>query len=356
MLKKIFVLLIFVVNFCLTMHAVDAKGINVKKAPATLNYTEFYKTKYDLKDKLYIIGHKNPDSDTVCSAISYAELKNKMGLKAEPIVCGAINDETAFALEYFGITPPTKVDNVKGLNIILVDHASFQQAANGMNKANVLEIVDHHQEGNIIPEKPISIRCLPVGSVNTIIYGMYGENRIVPSPKAAGAMLTGILSDTMNLRQNASVLDKKAVAELSVRAKVKDVDAFYSQMAEAAASYKGKTDKEIFDVDSKNYEFNGRKVAISCILAKSEEAIPEVAQRVNAVLPVVLSERNADMVFARVAFVGGNKSAVIYCGKDSKAVAENAYGMTKDNMIIVNEIVGRKDNLVPKLSKEINKL
>jgi len=319
------------------------------------NYNEFLKDKYGVTEKAYVVGHKNPDSDTVCSAIAYAELKNKLGIPAEAIVCGPVNDETDFALNYFKISVPRLVKDVKGLKVILVDHATYKQAAENMQEANIIEIVDHHQFGNIIPEKVIPMHFLPVGSVNTVVYSMYLENKIKPSQAAAGAMLTGILSDTRNLTENASALDKNAVAKLVKLAGLKDKEIFYTGMKEAAASYKGKTDKDIYYSDSKEYTMNGYKVMITCVNAKNEAAILEVAQRMQAVTPTIMSEKGLDFAFASITCDGVEKSAVVAGGKDSKAILEAAFGKTEAGIATVSKLLMRKRDLVPAFTKALEK-
>ena len=309
-----------------------------------------------MDNKLSIIGHKHPDSDTVFSAYAYAELKNKLGIPAKAIVYGLPNDESQFAIDYFGIKAPESVTTVAGKRLVLVDHATYSQAAEGINTAEVVEIVDHHQFGNIIPKKVIAMRCMPWGSTNTIIYQMYQENKIKPSRQAAGAMLTGILSDTRNLHNNASVYDIKAVEKLQKLAKLKDKDAYYKEMVKAAASYKGKSDKEILNLDSKEFVFNGYKVFITCVNAKTEADLEAVALRMQNVMPEAFKEKDLDMMFACVTCDGVAKSAIACYGENSKEVAEKAYGKAKDNVILVEKELARKVNLVPDLSSEIDKL
>lgn len=319
------------------------------------NYNEFLKTKYGVTDIAYVIGHKNPDSDTVCSAIAYAELKNKLGIPAEAVICGPVNDETAYALEYFGLKTPKLQKDVKGLKVILVDHANYKQAADNMKAANIIEIVDHHQFGNIIPEKVIPMRFMPLGSVNTVVYSMYLENNVKPSKAAAGAMLTGILSDTRNLTENASDLDKNAALKLAKIAGLKDKEAFYTGLKEAAASYKGKNDKEIFYTDSKEYTMNGHKVMITCVNAKNEAAILEVAQRMQAVVPVAMSEKGLDYAFASITCDGVEKSAVVAGGNNSQAILEKAFGKPNKGVAVANKLLVRKRDLVPAITKELEK-
>ena len=340
------------VNVC-SAGTEQAKEITAKH----FSYAEHYKSAYGTEDKLYIIGHKNPDSDTVCSAIAYAELKNRLGIPAEAIVCGPLNGETEFALKYFDIQPPKLVSDVSGRRIALVDHSSYLQGVKGLKSAEVLEIVDHHRLEDVIPKKPITMRFAPLGSANTIIYGIYKENKLKPFRNAAAAMLIGIMSDTNNLTSSLTTsLDRLAVKELAHKVKLKDRDALYRDMVRAQAGYKGKTDEQIFHSDAKEYNFNGYRIIISSIMAPDEGSIEAMASRMQAIMPKIREKMGADMLFAKVEYALGTKTALLHCGKDSLQMLQAAYGNPEDGRLLVDRHVPRKNDLVPNLSREIGKL
>lgn len=352
-----FMLSVFIGN-CHVTEATNNAGNKYNKQSCKLisQQAKFYTDKYGSNQTLYIIGHKNPDSDTVFSAIAYAELKNKLGIPAEALVYGNVNEETQFAIDYFNIKPPSKTDTVAGKRLVLVDHATYKQAAKGIKEAEIIEIVDHHQFGDIIPKNVISMRVMPSGSANTIIYQMYQENKIKPSYQSAGAMLAGILSDTHNLRSNTTIYDIKSVDKLQKIVKIKNRESLYKEMVKAAASYSGKSDKEILCEDSKEYVFNGYNVFITCVNAPTEAAIKDVAKRMLKVMPEAYKEKSVDMMFARVMHDGTDKSAIVYYGPNTNSVTEAAYGQAVDNIVVVNKVLIRKKDLVPDLSAQINKL
>lgn len=353
---------IFCLSMFISMHSASEAAKNadygdeIQNSKSISLQAEFYDAKYASNQILSIIGHKNPDSDTVFSAIAYSELKNKLGIPAEALVYGNVNEETQFAIDYFNIEPPLKINTVAGKRLVLVDHATYKQAAEGIKEAEIIEIVDHHQFGDIIPKNVISMRFMPLGSVNTIIYQMYLENKIKPSYQSAGAMLTGILSDTNNLRNNATIYDINSVEKLQKIAKIKNRETFYKEMVKAAASYTGKTDKEILYEDSKEYVFNGYKVFITCVNAPTEAAINDVAKRMLKVMPEAYKEKSVDMMFARVKHDGTDRSAIVCYGPNANSVTEGAYGQAVDNIIVVNKVLMRKKDLVPDLSDQINRL
>ena len=165
---------------------------------------------------ILVFGHKNPDTDTICSAIAYAELKNKLGKDVKPVRLGEINEETKYVLDYFKVEKPELVENVAGKEIILVDHNERTQTADGFEEAKVLELIDHHRISNFNVDEPLMVRMAPVGCTATIILGMYKENELVPSKEVAGLMLSAIISDTLLFKSpTCTVCDVKAGKELA---------------------------------------------------------------------------------------------------------------------------------------------
>ena len=146
---------------------------------------------------ILVFGHKNPDTDTICSALAYANLKNILGMEAKAVRLGELNEETKFVLNYFGVEAPELIKTVAGNEVILVDHNERTQTADGFEEAKVLELVDHHRISNFNVDEPLLVRMAPVGCTATIILNLYKENNLVPAKKIAGLMLSSIISDTL---------------------------------------------------------------------------------------------------------------------------------------------------------------
>ncbi|MEI2400938.1 DHH family phosphoesterase, partial [Paenibacillus phytohabitans] len=143
-------------------------------------------------EKVLIFGHKNPDTDTICSAIAYAELKKKLGLDAEPVRLGEVNSETQYALNYFNTEAPRLVENVANevQEVILVDHNERQQSADGLENVKIKEVIDHHRVANFETSDPLYFRVEPVGCTATILNKLYKENNVEITKEAAGLMLS----------------------------------------------------------------------------------------------------------------------------------------------------------------------
>ena len=148
--------------------------------------------------KILVFGHKNPDTDTICSSIVMAEMQKKMGVDAEAARLGEINKETQYALDYFKVDLPKLINNVdENQEVILVDHNEFQQSADGIEKAKINTVVDHHRIDNFKTAEPLFYHAEPLGCTSTILYRIGKINKIEFEPKMAGLMLSAIISDTL---------------------------------------------------------------------------------------------------------------------------------------------------------------
>src|SRR5690625_5299815 len=155
----------------------------------------------DMEKKL-IFGHKNPDTDTICSAIAYADLKTKMGENVEPVRLGEVSKETNYALEYFGFEAPRFIEKVDQdvKDVILVDHNEFQQSVDNISEVRIKEVIDHHRIANFETKEPLYYRAEPVGCTATILNKMYKENKIPVSKEIAGLLVSAIISDSLLLK------------------------------------------------------------------------------------------------------------------------------------------------------------
>lgn len=119
-----------------------------------------------------VVGHKNPDTDSVISAIAVADLMTKRGIEAKPIIQGDVTPETAFVLDKFGLATPEVVTSVAGKQVILVDHSDLAQAPADLKDAEVIAIVDHHKLGDVTTSSPLLMWVWPAGCTGTVIKGM----------------------------------------------------------------------------------------------------------------------------------------------------------------------------------------
>ena len=166
------------------------------------------------KDKIYVFGHKNPDTDSICSSVVMANLRSKLGENVEAVRLGELNKETAFAFKHFNIEPPKLLNKLEeGDNVILVDHNEFGQSADGIEKANIKMLVDHHRVADFKTSEPVFMFSEPVGCTGTILYKLYNMNGVEIDPKMASLMFSSIASDTLLFKSPTCTQDDIRAAE-----------------------------------------------------------------------------------------------------------------------------------------------
>ena len=253
-----------------------------------------------IEGKIYVTGHKSPDSDTVCSSIAYANLLRELGYDAEAVVLGAINHESQYILEQAGLECPRLLESAAGENIVLVDHSEFLQSAPDLEGANIISIIDHHAVGSVTTSGPIVYDARPIGATATIVWIRYQNYGVELTPQMAKILLGALLSDTNNLTSNTMSADREAYKALSKRAGITDVDAFYQEMYKNLINYDGMTDVEILFHDYKEYESEDKHFGIGAIDVYDEDAAKDMAERMKNLLPLVLPSTGMDAIYTHI--------------------------------------------------------
>ena len=283
----------------------------------------------EFEGKIYVTGHKSPDSDTVGSSIAYAALLRALGYDAVPVLLGPLNHESEYILKAAGLETPELLEDASGLNMVLVDHSEYTQSANGLENANILMIVDHHGTGAVTTGNPLIYDARPIGSAATITWLRYRNYGVEPDQSCAIMMMGAILSDTKNLQSGTTTFaDREAVKVLSGIGGITDVDAFYQGQYKALLSYEGKTDEEIFFTDYKEYNIGGKKVSVGNVNAYDEETAKDLVARMRAVMPAAREKKGMDMSFAMVSILHDDLSVTWLVPSDEAAdeVLKAAFG------------------------------
>ena len=297
----------------------------------------------------YVIGHKSPDTDTVCSAILLSDILREYGIKCEARISGKINNETKFVLENYGMSVPEIMEDAQGKNIILVDHSEYSQMISGIEKADVIGIIDHHAVGNIETSGPIIYESLNVGSTATVIYLTFLADEVSVSKEAAYLIASSILSDTNNLTSNSSTeYDRETLIKTAKTAGISDIDDFYRKMSAAAESYVGMTDEEIFLSDYKEYDMSGTSVGIACINAADQENAEQMKERMLRVMEGTFEKQRMEHLFAVVKNGKDNQSVIIGYGDGASDILTQAFGSDE---YLFKPAASRKKDIVPKLEE-----
>ncbi|WP_339229032.1 manganese-dependent inorganic pyrophosphatase [Oceanobacillus sp. FSL K6-2867] len=307
--------------------------------------------------KPFIFGHKNPDTDTICSALSFADLKNKIGEEATAVRLGAVNKETQFALDYFGVVAPEQIDKVEnGAKVILVDHNEFQQSVDNIENAHILEVVDHHRISNFETREALYFRAEPVGCTATILNKMYKEKGIPVTKEIAGLLLSAIISDSLLLKSpTCTAEDVEAAHELAEIAEV-NIETYGLKMLQAGADLSDKSARDLITMDAKEFSMGQAKVEIAQVNAVDTSDIYKNQAEIEAEIEKVVKEKELDLFLFVATDILNNDSEVLAVGNGKDKVA-SGFSVTFDgnNRALLKGVVSRKKQIVTTLTDEFLK-
>lgn len=303
-----------------------------------------------------IFGHKNPDTDTICSALVYADLKEKLGEDVEAVRLGAVSKETQFALDYFGIEAPKLIEEVAyGNEVILVDHNEFQQSADNIKEAVIREVIDHHRISNFETKEPLYFRAEPVGCTATIINKMYKENNVELPKELAGLLLSAIISDSLLLKSpTCTEEDVEAAHELAAKAGV-ELEKYGLDMLKAGADLSDKSVVDLLTMDAKEFTMGGAKVEIAQINTVDTSAIYEQQEELEAEINKIIAAKDLDLFLFVVTDILNNDSEVLALGEEHVKVATGFEIELIDHRALLEGVVSRKKQIVTTLTDEFEK-
>ncbi|MFT9055360.1 MAG: putative manganese-dependent inorganic diphosphatase [Ethanoligenens sp.] len=444
-----------------------------------------------MSQTVYVTGHRNPDTDSICSSIGYAALKRALGVDATPVRLGKVNRETAFVLSHFDVKPQELLASVRGQvgditletirplapdtalqtalealyaenggllpvvgadgrlaglvsagdiaalsltylsgeepdgsaaalqkkfqglpvvdamrttgydvlhptdyisdaratlesdsagrvpvvdetgaylgfctlalletyrrkQVILVDHSERTQTVDGLEEADLLEIIDHHRIGDIQTPGPIYFRNEPVGCSATIVTKLYDENGVTPEPKVAGLLCSAILSDTVKFKSpTCTPVDKDTALRLAKMAGI-DVDAYAKRMFEAGASLEGMSPDEIIHNDFKEYVLGGKKLGIAQVTMATLASFAGYREAVLLRSAEMLEQEGYAAVLVIVTAILDEQTEVLF-QETEKGLVASAFGDMRDGVSFMMEgVVSRKKQIVPQLTKALS--
>lgn len=300
-----------------------------------------------------VFGHKNPDTDTITSAIVYAYLKQQLGVEAEAVRLGDINNETKFALEKFGFEAPRFISTVVGeaKQVILVDHNEFQQSADGIEEVQITEVIDHHRVANFQTADPLYFRAEPVGCTATILNKLFKENNVEVPANIAGLMLSAIVSDTLLFKSpTCTDQDVKAGEELAAIAGV-DVAEYGLAMLKAGADLSDKSLEDLLSLDAKGFDFGAYKAVVAQVNAVDIEDVLGRQAELEALLAKNAADNSLDLFFFVVTDILNNDSTAVAVGQAAEKAAASFGATIVDGRISLPGVVSRKKQIVPVLTE-----
>ena len=250
---------------------------------------------------------------------------------------------------YLGMISRRNLLNVRKKELILVDHNEVSQAVDGLESANILEIIDHHKIGSLETVGPVYFRNQPVGCTATIVAQMYRENNVEIEPAMAGLMCSAILSDTLVYRSpTCTELDKKTAEELAAIAGF-EVQSYAKEMFAAGSNLSGKSPEEIFYQDFKKFSAGNVTFGVGQITSMDGDELTKLKDRMLPYMDKTFDEHGADMLFFMLTDIMEESTELLLYGEGAEETAKRAFHSEEEARMYLLGVVSRKKQIIPPL-------
>jgi len=314
--------------------------------------------KYSLEEEeqmsVLVMGHMNPDTDSIVAAIAVADLKSKTGTQAKAAAQGAVTPESKFVLDKFGLAAPEVVTSVAGKSLIIVDTTELAQLPADIKEAKVLGVVDHHKLGDLTTTDPLEMWVWPSGCTCTVIKAMYDFNGVEVPKGIAGAMVCAILSDTVMFKSvTCTQSDKDAVAALAKIAGIKDTMALGMEMFKVKSAVEGTPMRDLVFRDYKDFDMGGTKLGIGQLEVVDLKILDPYRDGLYEEIKKVKAEKKNNGVLLMLTDIMKEGTDLLFVA-DDPSILEKAFGKKPgDKTLWLDKVMSRKKQIVPVLQKTL---
>ena len=305
-------------------------------------------------EKLLVFGHKNPDTDSIVASIAMAYMQTKLGKVCQPRRLGNISKETEYALNHFKIGAPELLTSVcEDDEVILVDHNEACQSVDGIEKAHIRMVVDHHTM-DFKASEPLYYYAEPAGCTCTILNKLFEQNNIDIPADVAGLMLSAIISDTLLFKSPTCTKDDIVAAEKLAKISNTDINSYGLAMLKAGTDLSSFSEKELLNLDAKLFKLGD---VVNAKIAQVNTAdINDVLSRkakIEKEMEDDIQSSNLDLfVFLITDIINSNTQVIVLCNIAN--INEKSYSVKlEDNTAFLPGIVSRKKQVIPILTENV---
>ena len=308
-----------------------------------------------MENKILIFGHKNPDTDAICSAMVEEILSKKKGnnnVKATRL--GNVSKETQYVFNYLGIQAPELIEKVEeGQEVILVDHNEFNQSVDGIENAKILEVIDHHRIANFETTEPLYYTARPFGCTSTILFEEFKKEKIEIEKKEAILMASAIISDTLLLKSPTTTEhDKIALEELGKIAGI-NVEEYGLELLKAGTDLEDFSADELIVLDAKNLDKNGTKFVIAQVNTVNIDDVLKRQKELEDAMNKAINEKDLSLYVLAITDILNSNSEIIALGNKADSVEKGFNKKLDDNKMFLEGVVSRKKQILPQIDKNI---
>ena len=300
-----------------------------------------------------VFGHYSPDTDSTGSPLIWAwYLTECRGQPAEARLLGEPNSEAQFVLGRWNLDKPELLEDVgEGDTVVVVDTNNVAELPKGINDANVIEVIDHHMlQGGLATKSPINITIRPVACTATIMHDLMGDDAARMPENIKGAMLSCILSDTLEFRSPTTTDVDRKLAESLAKDLGINIEDYAGEMFSAKSDVSSFSNSELLRMDSKKYEVDGTKFRVSVLETTSPATVLSRKDAIVEDMTTVAEEDGVDQVLFFLIDILNEEAVLFVPNELTKSVAEKSFDVAvKSDMVSLPGVVSRKKQIIPAL-------
>lgn len=309
-----------------------------------------------MENKVIVTGHKNPDTDSICSSIVMANLAKHYGVDSKAVRLGNLNKETEYVFKHLNMEAQELIEKVdEGQELILVDHNEKAQSVEGREKAKVLAVIDHHRIADFETNEPLYYLAKPYGCTATILFEEYRKAGLEIDKTMGTLMLSAIVSDTLLLKSpTCTEKDVKAVRELEKITGLKASE-YGLDMLKAGTDLSTYSSQEVINLDAKEFEKNGKKVVISQVNTADINDVFSRREEIEFAMEKEIAEKKIDLFIFVITDIINTNSKIIALGQN-KELTEKAFNKKLDELdsMMLEGVVSRKKQIAPQILEVID--